>query len=93
MKNYRGIHFSGIISMSWEDFFKNLGVQDLPELPESQGEFEMWAQADEELSRSSSVKMICPDNIIISGRKVQAYVQLADGSTYDIQGDFMKIDP
>ena len=93
MKNYRGIHFSGMISMSWEDFFKNLGVQDLPEFPESLGEFEMWAQADEELSRSSAVKLICPNNIIISGRKLQTYVQLADGSTYDVQGDCMKIDP
>ncbi len=93
MKNYRGIHYSGTISISWEDFFENLGVQDLPELPESLGEFEMWAQADEELSRSSATKIICQDNIIILGSKLQTYVQLADGTTYDIQGDFMKIDP
>ena len=93
MKDYRGIHFSGMISMSWKDFFNNLGVQDLPEFPESQGEFEMWAQADEELSRSSKVKMILPDNIIISGRKLQFYVQLANGTTYDVQGDHVKIQP
>ena len=93
MKNYRGIHYSGTISISWEDFFKELGVEDLPQLPESLGEVEVWAQADEELSRSSSVKTICPDNIIISGRKLQTYVQLADGTTYDVQGDHMKIDP
>lgn len=93
MKNYRGIHFSGTISMSWEDFFEGLGVQNLPEIPNSLGEFEMWAQADEELSRSSAVKIVCPENIIISGRKLQSYVQLTDGTTYDIQGDHMKIDP
>jgi hypothetical protein len=93
MKNYRGIHYSGTISISWEDFFKELGVEDLPELPESLGEFQMWAQADEELSRSSKTKIICQDNIIILGSKLQTYVQLADGTTYDIQGDLMKIDP
>ena len=93
MKNYRGIHFSGTISMSWEDFFNDLGVQDLPVFPESQGKFEMWAQADDKLSRSSRVKMVLPDNIIISGRKLQSYMQLANGTTYDIQGDHMKIQP
>jgi hypothetical protein len=93
MKNYRGIYFYGMISMSWEDFFSGLGVQNMPELPKSLGEFEMWAQADEELSRSSTVKIICPDTITISGRKLQAYIQLADGTTYDVQGDHMKIDP
>ena len=93
MKNYRGIYFSGAISMSWKHFFNNLGIRDFSKFSEPQGEFEMWAQADEELSRSSKVKMICPDNIVVSGRKLQAYVQLADGSTYDVQGDVMKIDP
>ena len=93
MKNYRGIHFSGIISMSWEDFLNDLGVQDLPEFPESQGELEMWAQADDKLSRSSKVKIVLPDNIIISGRKLQFYMQLANGTTYDVQGDHMKIQP
>ena len=93
MKNYRGIHFSGTISMSWDGFFVALGVQELPELPDSLGEIEIWARADEELSRSSAVKIICPNNIIISGRKLQSYIQLTDGTTYDIQGDHMKIDP
>lgn len=93
MQNYRGIHYSGTISISWEDFFKALGVEDLPQLPESLGEVEMWAQADEELSRSSQTKIICQDNIIIFGSKLHTYVQLADGTTYDIQGDYMKIDP
>ncbi len=93
MKNYSGMHFSGMISMSWEDFFGDLGVQELPEFPESLGKFEMWAQADEGLSRSSKVKMILPDHVVISGRKLQSYMQLADGTTYDIQGDHMKIQP
>lgn len=93
MKNYRGIHYSGMISWSWEDSFRGLGIQKLSELPESQGEFQMWAQADEELSRSSIVKMILPDNVIISARRMQTYLQLADGTTYDIQGDGMTIDP
>ena len=93
MKNYRGVHFSGMISMSWADSFRSAGVKDLPELPESKGEFEIWAQADEGLSRSSKVKMILPDNVVISGKKLQAYMQLADGTTYDIQGDHMKIQP
>jgi hypothetical protein len=93
MKNYRGIYFSGKIYMPWEDFFRGLGVKNIPELPESLGDFEMWAQADEELSRSSNVKIVCPDKIIISGRKLQSYIQLADGTTYDVQGDYMKIDP
>jgi hypothetical protein len=93
MKNYRGVRFSGIISMSWADSFRSVGVKDLPELPESRGEFEIWAQADEGLSRSSRVKMILPDNVMISGRKLQSYMQLADGTTYDIQGDHMKIQP
>ncbi|HEG44498.1 MAG TPA: hypothetical protein ENH94_10670 [Phycisphaerales bacterium] len=93
MKNYRGMRYSGTISISWKDFFKEQGVEDLPELPESLGEFEMWAQADEELSRSSATKIMCQDNIIILGNKLQTYVQLADGTTYDIQGDMMKIDP
>jgi len=93
MKNYRGVRFSGMISMSWRDFFGGLGIQNLPELPESLGQFEIWAQADEELSRSSKVKVVLPSNIIISGRKLQVYIKLADGTTYDIQGDHMKIDP
>ncbi len=93
MKNYRGMYFSGVISMSWEDSFRGLGVQEFLELPESQGEFEMWAQADEGLSRSSKVKMILPDNIVISGRKLQSYIKLTEGTTYDVQGDLMKIDP
>jgi len=93
MKNYRGIYFSGKIFMPWEDFFRGLGVKNIPELPESLGDFEMWAQADEELSRSSNVKIVCPDKIIISGRKLQSYIQLTDGTTYDVQGDYMKIDP
>jgi len=93
MKNYRGMYFSGVISMSWEDSFRGLGVQKLLELPKSQGEFEMWAQADEGLSRSSKVKMVLPNNIVISGRKLQSYIKLADGTTYDVQGDLMKIDP
>jgi hypothetical protein len=93
MKNYRGIHYSGTIAVSWNDFFKGLGVEDLPQLPESMGEFEMWAQADQELSRSSNTKIICQDNIIITGSKLQTYVQIADGTIYHIQGDLMKIDP
>jgi hypothetical protein len=93
MKNYRGVHLSGMVTMSWTDAFRSAGVKDLPELPESRGEFEIWAQADEGLSRSSRVKMILPDNVVISGRKLQTYMQLADGTTYDIQGDHMKIQP
>jgi len=93
MKNYRVIYFSGRISMSWGDSFRGLGVQKLLELPESQGEFEMWAQADEGLSRSSKVKMVLPDNTVILGRKLQSYIKLAEGNTYDVQGDLMKIDP
>ncbi|MHC4351516.1 MAG: hypothetical protein ACYS0H_02250 [Planctomycetota bacterium] len=93
MENYRGVHYSGTISMSWENVFRGLGVQELPELPESQGQFQMWAQADEKLSRSSRVKMLLPDNVVISGRKLQSYIKLGDGTTYDVQGDHMKIDP
>ena len=93
MKNYRCIYFSGIISMPWGDSFGGLGVQKLAELPESQGQFEMWAQADEELSRSSRVKMVLPDDVMISSGEQQAFLRLGDGTTYDIQGDLMRIDP
>jgi len=93
MKNYRGIYYSGMISWSWEDSFRWLGIQKLSELSESQGEFQMWAQANEELSRSSKVKMLLPDNVIFSARRLQTYLSLADGTTYDIQGDGMTIDP
>jgi len=92
MKDYSGIHFSGTMFMSW-DSFRGLGIQKLAELPESQGEFEMWAQADDELSSSSKVKMVLPDNVIISSSEQQAFLRLSDGTTYDIQGDLMKIDP
>ncbi|MHC4145548.1 MAG: hypothetical protein ACYSUD_12320 [Planctomycetota bacterium] len=93
MKNYRCIHFAGTISVSWDDSFKGLGVQELPELPESQGEFEVWARADEQLSRSSRIKMVLPNNVMISVSKLQTYIKLADGVTYDIKGDLMRMDP
>jgi hypothetical protein len=93
MKNYRGIYFSGTMSMSWKDFFDGLEVKDLSKFPGVLGEFEMWAQADEDFLRSSAVKMIYPDNIVILGGKLHTYVQLADGTIYDVQGDHMKIDP
>jgi len=93
MKNYRCIYFSGVVSMSWEDSFQGLGIQKLSALPESQGEFQMWARADEELSRSSRVKMVLPGNVIISSGEQQAFLKLSDGTTYDIQGDLMRIDP
>ena len=93
MKNYRGIHFAGTISVSWDDSFGGLGVQELAELPESQGEFETWAWADEQLSRSSRIKMVLPNNVMISVSKLQTYIKLADGVTYDIRGDLMRMDP
>ena len=93
MKSYTGIHYYGTIFMSWEDFYRGLGVQELPELPVSQGPFQMWAQADEQLSRSSRIRMVLPHNVMISSGKLQSYVKLSDGTTYDIQGDLMKIDP
>ena len=93
MKNYRGMHFSGTISMSWENVFRGLGVQKSAELPESQGEFEVWAQADEGLSRSSRIKMVLTNNVTISSSEEQAFLRLSDGTTYDIQGDLMEMDP
>ncbi len=93
MKNYRGMHFSGTISMSWETIFRGLGVQESAELPESQGEFEVWAQADEGLSRSSRIKMVLTNKVTISSSEQQSFLRLGDGTTYDIQGDLVKMDP
>ncbi len=93
MKNYRGLYFSGKISISMKDIMKERGIQDVPEIPDCQGDFEMWAQADETLSRSYAVKIIVPEKIVISARKLHAYIQLSNGTTYDYLGDCMKIDP
>lgn len=93
MENYRGFSCYGTITIPWTEIFKQLGVGNLPDLPELTGDFELWAQADEELSRTSKVKIYCPNNVTISGSKLHAYIQLADGTTYDMAGDYMKIDP
>jgi hypothetical protein len=91
MEKYRGYSCYGTITIPWTEFFKQLGVHNLPDLPELTGDFEEWAQADEEFSRTSKTKIYCPNNVIISGSKLHAYIQLADGTTYDIAGDYMKM--
>ena len=93
MKNYRGMHFCGTFSMSWENVLRGLGVQESAELPESQGEFEVWAHADEGFSKSSRIKMVLPNNVTISSSEQQSFLRLGDGTTYDIQGDLMTMDP
>ncbi|MHC4745315.1 MAG: hypothetical protein ACYS8Z_25655, partial [Planctomycetota bacterium] len=91
MEKYRGFSCYGTITITWTEFFKQLGVRNLPDLPELTGDFEEWAQADEEFSRTSKTKIYCPNNVTILGSKLHAYIQLDDGTTYDIAGDYMKM--
>ena len=91
MEKYRGFSCYGTITIPWTEFFEQLGVHNLPDLPEPTGEFEMWAQADEEFSRTAKAKIYYPNNVTISGSKLHAYIQLADGTTYDMAGDYMKM--
>ncbi|MFC1765427.1 hypothetical protein ACFL6U_25565 [Planctomycetota bacterium] len=91
MENYRGFSCNGTITIPWTEFFEQLGVHDLPDLPEPTGEFELWAEADEGFSRTAQTKLCYPNGFTLLGSKLHAYMQLADGTTYDMAGDYMKM--
>lgn len=90
MENYRGLSCYGTITIPWTEFYEQLGVH-LPDLPEPTGNFTMWAQADDEFSRTAKAKIHYPNNFTILGSKLHSYIQLADGTTYDMAGDYTKM--
>ena len=67
MEKYRGFSCYGTITIPWMEFFEQLGVHNLPDFPQPTGEFEMWAQADEEFSRTAKAKIYYPNNFTILG--------------------------
>ncbi|MEN6385404.1 MAG: hypothetical protein ABFD79_09410 [Phycisphaerales bacterium] len=93
MKFYNSIYFSGKVSKPLSNIYILLKRQIPPEAEFETIDFEMWARANPQQTKSEKVKFACSNLFTAVAQDQQAYIQFPDSNTYNIEGEFFRVDP